>query len=122
MLTDNLLSQSPLEGERERNFLNQTGSKELSSMVDMVDQHRVDSFLCSQMDLENKPAPLYQRVLSALIIEDQTEETVGDGNISFPYERDDSPSETCYSFENQMCLEDNLLLELRSVGLLLVNS
>ncbi|MCH95790.1 hypothetical protein A2U01_0016772, partial [Trifolium medium] len=113
-------------------------------MVDMVDQHRAGSFLHSPMDLENKLAPLYQRVLSALIIDDQTEETVGDGNISFPCEQDDSPLEACFSwdFENevsinrtehgfntdnvscngnatfeQMGMEDKLLLELQSVGL-----
>ncbi|WJX21478.1 hypothetical protein P8452_10912 [Trifolium repens] len=144
VLTDNLLSQSPLEGERGKNILNQTDSEELSSMVDMVDQHRAGSFLHSPMDSENKLAPLYQRVLSALIIDDQTEETVGDGNISFPCEEDDSPMEACFSwdFENQdsisrtehgfntnnvscnenatyeqMDMEDKLLLELQSVGL-----
>ncbi|XP_045803507.1 uncharacterized protein LOC123897052 isoform X1 [Trifolium pratense] len=147
VLMDNLLLQSSLEGERGRKILNQTDSEELSSMVDvvdMVDQHRAGSFLHSPMDLENKLAPLYQRVLSALIIDDQTEETVGDGNISFPCEQDDSPLEACFSwdFENevsinrtehgfntdnvscngnatfeQMGMEDKLLLELQSVGL-----
>ncbi|XP_061364705.1 uncharacterized protein LOC133308122 [Gastrolobium bilobum] len=57
------------------------------------------------MDSEgNKVAPLYQRVLTALIIDDQTdEETVGDGNMSFLCERDDSPRVACFSqdVENQ---------------------
>ena len=101
---DNLL-QSPLSRERERSILNQTDSIEMSSMADMVDQHLDVSFLCRQMDSEgNKVAPLYQRVLTALIIDDQTEEeTVGDGNMSFLCERDDSTGLACFSqdVENQ---------------------
>lgn len=99
MLSENLLSQSPLEGERERSILNQTDSKELSSMVDIIDQHHDGSFLCRQIDSEgNKVEPLYQRVLAALIIDDQTdEETVGDGNKSVQLERDDSPLVACFS-------------------------
>lgn len=141
VLTDKLLLQSPLEGDRGRSILDQTESKEPPSMVDTVDQHRAGSFLCSQMNLENKPAPLYQRVLSALIVDDQTEETVGDENISFLCERDDSTLEA-WDFENQFnnsrtehgcntdtvsckgnatsehtCMEDKLLLELQSVGI-----
>lgn len=74
-------------------------------MVNMVDQHLDVSFLCRQMDTEgNKVAPLYQRVLSALIIDDETdEETVGGGNMSFLRERGGSPGVTCFSqdIENQ---------------------
>ncbi|KAJ1436271.1 hypothetical protein SESBI_04302 [Sesbania bispinosa] len=97
--TNELLSQNPLERERGRSILNQTDSKEISSMVDMVDQHQDRSILCGQMGSEgNKVAPLYQRVLTALIIDDQTdEETVGDGNMSFLYERDDSRLVACFS-------------------------
>nr|XP_027189598.1 uncharacterized protein LOC101491556 isoform X3 [Cicer arietinum] len=106
VLTDNLLSQSCLEGEIGRNILSQTDSKELSSMVDMVEQHHDDSFLCSEMDSESKLAPLYQRVLTALIIDDQIDETVGDGNISSMCERDDPLLTACFSrdFENQFTI------------------
>lgn len=99
MLSDNLLSQSPLEGERDRSILNQTALKEMSSMVDMIDQHHDGSFLCRQIDSEgSKVTPLYERVLAALIIDDQTdEETVGYGNKYVPCERDDSPLVACLS-------------------------
>ncbi|KAK7343365.1 hypothetical protein VNO77_12041 [Canavalia gladiata] len=101
MHTVSPLSQSPLSKERERRIVNQTDSKEISSMVDMVDQHLDVSILCRQMDSEgNKVAPLYQRVLTALIIDDQTdEETVGDGNKSCQCERDDSHQAACFSLE-----------------------
>ncbi|TKY50776.1 hypothetical protein E2542_SST22282 [Spatholobus suberectus] len=103
--TESPLSQSPLSRERERIIVNQTDSKEMSSMVDMVDQHLDVSILCRQMDSEgNKVAPLYQRVLTALIIDDQTdEESVGDGNVSFLCERDDSSQVACFfqDVENQ---------------------
>lgn len=105
MLKDNLLSQSPLERERGTSILNQPDSEEIPSMGDMVDRHHNGSFLCGQMGSEgNKVAPLYQRVLTALIIDDQTdEETFGDENISFLCERDDSPLVACFSqdVENQ---------------------
>ncbi|XP_058748688.1 uncharacterized protein LOC131621678 isoform X1 [Vicia villosa] len=127
VLTNNLFSQYPLEGERGRNILNQSDSKELSSMVDMVNQPHDGSFLSSQMDLEYKLPPLYQRVLTALIIDDQIEETVEDENISFLHERDDPPvgfytdtvscngnaTSTC----DEMSMEDKLLMELKTVGI-----
>ncbi|KAE9611815.1 hypothetical protein Lalb_Chr06g0166441 [Lupinus albus] len=101
---DNPLSQNLLPRERERS-IEQTNSKQISSMVDMVDQHLDVSFLCSQMGSEgNKVASLYQRVLAALIIEDQTdEEIVGGGKMSFLCESDDSLAVNCFpqDIENQ---------------------
>ncbi|CAJ1977595.1 unnamed protein product [Sphenostylis stenocarpa] len=96
--TESLLSQSPLSRERERSTVNQTDSEEISLMDDMVDQDLDFSILCRQMDSEgNKIAPLYQRVLTALIIDDQTDEdTVGDGNMSLLCERDDSSQLPCF--------------------------
>jgi len=74
-------------------------------MNDMVDQHLDVSILCRQMDSEvNKVVPLYQRVLTALIIDDQyDEETVEDGNMPSLCERDDSSQAACYvqDVENQ---------------------
>ncbi|XP_050888090.1 uncharacterized protein LOC127093227 isoform X2 [Lathyrus oleraceus] len=127
VLTDNLFLQYPLEGERGRNILNQSDLKELSSMVDIVDQPHDGGFLSSQMDLEYKLPPLYQRVLTALITDDQTEETVGDENTSFLYERDD-PSVGFYTdtvscngnatvTPEKMSMEDKLIMELQSVGI-----
>ncbi|CAI8614283.1 unnamed protein product [Vicia faba] len=127
VFTNNFFSQYPLEGERGRNILNQSDSKELSSMVDMVVQPHEDSFLSSQMDLQYKLPPLYHRVLTALIIDDQIEETVGDENISFLHERDDPPVGFCTDTVScsgnatftcdKMSLEDKLLMELQSVGI-----
>ncbi|OIW12967.1 hypothetical protein TanjilG_15416 [Lupinus angustifolius] len=94
---DNALSQNPLHRERERS-IEQTNSKQIFSMVDMVDQHLDVSFLCRQMGSEgNKVASLYQRVLAALIIEDQTdEETVEGDKLSFLCESDDSLGVNCF--------------------------
>ncbi|MED6133428.1 hypothetical protein PIB30_028084 [Stylosanthes scabra] len=95
--TDNLISKSPLSRERERRVLNQTDSIDISSMADMLDQHLDASFLSRQMLTEgNKVAPLYQRVLTALIVDDQIEEeTAGDGNMSFSEYEFDSDMVSC---------------------------
>ncbi|CAL0300261.1 unnamed protein product [Lupinus luteus] len=101
---DNPSPQNPLPGEREKS-VEQTDSKHISSMVDMVDQHPDVSFLCRQMNSEgNKAAPLYQRVLTALIIEDETdEEAVGGGKMPFLCESDDTLGVACFpeDIENQ---------------------
>jgi len=97
--TENPLSQSPLSRERDRSTVNQTDSKEISLMDDMdVDQHLDFSILCRKMDSDgNKVAPLYQRVLTALIIDDQiNEDIVGDGNMSFLCERDGFSQLPCF--------------------------
>lgn len=62
-----------------------------------------------------------------MIIDDQTEETVGDENISFLHERDDPPvgfyTDTVSCNGNatftcdEMSMEDKLLMELHSVGI-----
>lgn len=97
------MSQSPLSREKDRS--NQTDSKEIPLMDDMVDQHLDFSILCRQMGSEgNKVAPLYQRVLTALIIDDQIDEDiVGDGHMSFLCERDGSSQLPCFfqGVENQ---------------------
>ncbi|RCW18744.1 hypothetical protein GLYMA_20G110300v4 [Glycine max] len=99
--TESPLSQSSISRARERSIVNQTDSKEISSMDDMVGQHLDVSILCQQMDSEgNKLVPLYQRVLTALIID---EEIVEDGNMPSLCERDDSPQVACHfqDVENQ---------------------
>ncbi|KAK7357848.1 hypothetical protein VNO80_17145 [Phaseolus coccineus] len=107
--TENPLSQSPLSRERDRSAVNQTDSKEISLMDDMVDQHLDFSILCRKMDSEgNKVAPLYQRVLTALIIDDQiNEDIVGDGNMSFLCERDGFSQLPCFfqGVENQSSIK-----------------
>ncbi|XP_019428234.1 PREDICTED: uncharacterized protein LOC109336227 isoform X1 [Lupinus angustifolius] len=101
---DNTSSQNPLPGEREKS-VEQTDSKHISSMVDMLDQHLDVSFLCRQMNSEgNIAAPLYQRVLTALIIDDETdEETDGGGKMPFLCESDHSLGLACFpeDIENQ---------------------
>lgn len=103
--TENPVSQSPLASERDRSTVNQTDSKEISLMDNMVDQHLDFSILCRQMGSEgNKGAPLYQRVLTALIIDDQIDEDiVGDGHMTFLCERDGSSQLPCFfhGVENQ---------------------
>nr|KYP69157.1 hypothetical protein KK1_008342 [Cajanus cajan] len=99
-------TESPLS---QRSIVNQTDSKEASSMIDMIDQHLDVNILCRQVVSEaNKIAPLYQRVLTALIIDDQTdEETVGDGNTYFECDRDDSCQVACFfqGVENQSSIK-----------------
>lgn len=78
---------------RERSISGEVATKEIPSMADMVGQDMEISSLCRQIDSEeNKVTPLYQRVLAALIVEDQTDEieSVGERNMSFLFGRDDS--------------------------------
>lgn len=69
-------------------------------MIDLVDQFQ-DHVLFGRSDTKgrsNEVPPLYQRVLSALIVEDDAEEfeeDCGGRDISFRYSRDDSPSQPC---------------------------
>ncbi|KAF7820425.1 uncharacterized protein G2W53_025880 [Senna tora] len=77
---DNFLSRS----QRERSISGQIDSKEISSMFDMVGQPPDISFLCRQIDSEeNKVAPLYQRVLAAMVLEDQIDER--DDSLDFEH-------------------------------------
>ncbi|KAI4352910.1 hypothetical protein L6164_007117 [Bauhinia variegata] len=88
---DNFLSESLLSLGRQRSILDQIDLKEISSVIDIVDQHDI-SFLGRKTDSKRKNvAPLYQRVLTALIEEDTSdeEEIVGDTNV-LSYERDGS--------------------------------
>ncbi|KAJ7970579.1 Spectrin beta chain, brain [Quillaja saponaria] len=68
--------------------------------VGIVDQHRDADVSLGRGDSKRQTlTPLYQRVLSALIIEDQSEEedTFGGAYMSLPNGKDESPRVTCFS-------------------------
>ncbi|KAL2539849.1 hypothetical protein Adt_00827 [Abeliophyllum distichum] len=62
-----------LSGERNGHVKNQTGLKDSSDIVEFVQQLQ-DSSLFGSLDTEEGRTPLYQRVLSALIVEDEIED------------------------------------------------
>ncbi|XP_054790449.1 uncharacterized protein LOC129295879 isoform X1 [Prosopis cineraria] len=77
-VSDGLLlkNNSLLQCQKEKSISIQMNSKEISSMIDMDGQHLDSAFLHKQADSgENKDAPLYQRVLAAIVLEDQVDET-----------------------------------------------
>ncbi|KAL6989312.1 hypothetical protein U1Q18_015060 [Sarracenia purpurea var. burkii] len=82
-------------GEIDRSLQNQLELKELPRMVKYADQFQDFDTLSGKLDSErrlNKFTPLYQRVLSALIVEDEIEEFEENGmgrNISIQYATND---------------------------------
>ncbi|KAF8403280.1 hypothetical protein HHK36_011382 [Tetracentron sinense] len=90
----------PVSGERQGSQKNRIGSKESARTVGLVNQFQDDDNLCGKLDPErrfDKVIPLYQRVLSALIGEDETQEFDHKSerrDVSFQYTSDDSPCGT----------------------------
>ncbi|KAJ7974891.1 Spectrin beta chain, brain [Quillaja saponaria] len=92
---DNDVSQD----QRERSLQDQIDMKEFAVKFDIVDQHGDADFSFGRGSSKRQIlTPLYQRVLSALIVEGQTEveETFGEGNMSLPNCGDESPHATCF--------------------------
>ncbi|CBI18590.3 unnamed protein product, partial [Vitis vinifera] len=121
-------SQTHASGEREKNQMNQIGSKESARSENLVDQFQDgDAAICGRLNAErrfNKVTPLYQRVLSALIIEDETEEEENGGqrNMSIQYSRDDSSAGACLNVDIDPQRRDEMESEYDSVlGLRLQN-
>uniref|UniRef100_A0A6N2M3P1 Uncharacterized protein n=1 Tax=Salix viminalis TaxID=40686 RepID=A0A6N2M3P1_SALVM len=88
---------SPVHEESEENFQDQDQPKFLVRTSDLVNPDRDNIALCGG-SRRNNVTPLYQRVLSALIVEDESEEFAensGGRNISFQYTRDNSPGDSC---------------------------
>ncbi|KAJ6900834.1 hypothetical protein NC652_026813 [Populus alba x Populus x berolinensis] len=83
--------------ESEENLHNQDRPKNLARTSDLVNPDQDSSALCGGSRRRNNVTPLYQRVLSALIVEDESEEFAensGGRNISFQYTRDNSPGDS----------------------------
>ncbi|XP_044461727.1 uncharacterized protein LOC123193031 isoform X2 [Mangifera indica] len=96
LVDENFLSRILVSGEKDRSLKSQIQSKELTRIPELGDQVQDDGFFCGTMDTEirNEDTPLYQRVLSALIVVDEIEEfseNIGGRNLSFQYNLDDSP-------------------------------
>jgi len=82
--------------ESERNLQDQDPPKKLVRTSDLVDPKQDNSAVCGGSRTRNKATPLYQRVLSALIVEDGSEEFAensGGRNISFQCTGDSSPGD-----------------------------
>ncbi|KAA8539132.1 hypothetical protein F0562_025824 [Nyssa sinensis] len=94
-------------GEKDRSLQNKINSNGTARMVDLVDQIQDVESLCGRLDLEgrfNKITPLYQRVLSALIAEDEIEEFEENGmgrNVSLQCVTDDSPYDMCLAIDTE---------------------
>ncbi|CAK7325235.1 unnamed protein product [Dovyalis caffra] len=88
--------------QSERNLHDQDQPKKSGRTSDLVDTDQGNSASCGGIRRRNKVTPLYQRVLSALIVEDESEEFAensGGRNISFQYTRDSSPGDNCLSVD-----------------------
>ncbi|KAJ6986618.1 hypothetical protein NC653_019981 [Populus alba x Populus x berolinensis] len=88
--------------ESERNLQDQDPPKKLGRTSDLVDPKQDNSAVCGGSRTRNKVTPLYQRVLSALIVEDGSEEFAensGGRNISFQCTGDSSPGDDCLSVD-----------------------
>ncbi|XP_059433705.1 uncharacterized protein LOC132166876 isoform X4 [Corylus avellana] len=95
----NCSSQAPDSGEKERVLEEQIVSNGMTKTGDL-DDHDQDIGNFEKIDLERTKnvTPFYQRVLAALIVEDEAEEfeeNNGERDMSFQYNRDHSPNDTC---------------------------
>ena len=102
--------------------MNQIRYKESSRSKNLVDQFEDgDVAIYGRLNAErkfNKVTPLYQRVLSALIIEDETEELEENGgqrNTSIQYPRDDSSAGVCFNADIDPQRRDKMEFEYDSV-------
>ncbi|KAG5237874.1 spectrin beta chain, brain [Salix suchowensis] len=90
--------------ESEENLQDQGQPKFLVRTSDLVNPDRDNIALCGG-SRRNNVTPLYQRVLSALIVEDESEEFAensGGRNISFQYTRDNSPGDSCLPIDSEL--------------------
>ncbi|XP_059628443.1 uncharacterized protein LOC132271164 isoform X2 [Cornus florida] len=88
-------------GERDRNLQNQVNSTKSARTVQLVDQYHGFDTLCGRLDSAkrfNKVTPLYQRVLSALIADDEIEDFEGNDlgrDAPLHCDADASPDDVC---------------------------
>ncbi|XP_031282756.1 uncharacterized protein LOC116141386 [Pistacia vera] len=121
LVHEDFLSQILVSGEKDRSLQGQIQSKESTRIPDLGDQVQDNGFFCGTTDSEsrNEDTPLYQRVLSALIVEDEIEEfpdNSGGRNMSFQYNRDDSPGGTCLLIDADSRKMDGMEIEYDSMG------
>ncbi|KAF8397896.1 hypothetical protein HHK36_016821 [Tetracentron sinense] len=117
------LSQPLVYSERQGSKPNRSELNESVTTVGLVDQFQDVNNICGRLDTESgfdEVTPLYQRVLSALIGEDETEEFDHDierSNLSFWQASDDPPSGTCIPIDidmERMGSESESKVDLRS--------
>lgn len=112
--------QAVVSGERVRSLLKQVGLKKSGRTMDLDDDFLEHEVLFGRIDTKGRPnevPPLYQRVLSALIVEDEAEEfeeDCGGRDVSFRYVTDDSPS-TCLHIDVESIKRDGMELEYKSM-------
>ncbi|KAF9676557.1 hypothetical protein SADUNF_Sadunf08G0014400 [Salix dunnii] len=88
----------------EKNLQDQDPPKKLARSSDLVDPDQDNNAVCGGSRTRNKATPLYQRVLSALIVEDGSEEFAensGGRDISFQCTGDTSPGNDCLSMDSE---------------------
>ncbi|KAH9769067.1 hypothetical protein KPL71_011853 [Citrus sinensis] len=113
-------SQTLVAGEKERCLEEKIHSKEPTRILKLGDQVNDDGDFCRTLDSEGmkEETPLYQRVLSALIVEDETEgleENSGGRNMPFQYSRDHSPGATSFLVDSDSRKRDRVEFEYNSM-------
>ncbi|KAI9156847.1 hypothetical protein LWI28_013064 [Acer negundo] len=93
---EDFLPYTLVSGEKERSLLDQFQEKGPARMLDLGDQIQANGDFVGRLDSDskNEDTPLYQRVLSALIAEDETEEFEENSGGRYTYSRDDFPGST----------------------------
>lgn len=120
-LSQDFRSQTLVAGEEERCLQEKIHSKEPTGILRLGDQVNDDGDFCRTLDSEGmkEETPLYQRVLSALIVEDETEgleENSGGRNMPFQYSRDNSPVATCLLVDSDSRKRDRVEFEYNSMS------
>lgn len=96
---NNCSSQAPDSGEKERVLEDQIVSNGMTKTGDLDDHDQdIGNFEKIALERTKNVTPFYQRVLAALIVEDEAEEfeeNNGERDMSFQYNRDHSPNDTC---------------------------
>ncbi|XP_021685356.2 uncharacterized protein LOC110668421 isoform X2 [Hevea brasiliensis] len=86
--------------------------------ISLVDQGMENGKSCGNLEKRNQATPLYRRVLSVLILEDEyeeIEENNGGRNISFQNWRDRSPGDTCLPLDFEPRKSDRTELDYDSM-------
>ncbi|KAL5735172.1 hypothetical protein ACOSP7_033033 [Xanthoceras sorbifolium] len=111
---EEFLPHTLVSGEKERNLPDQIQSK---GLLDLANQVQANGDFVGRLDSErkNEDTPLYQRILSALIAEDENEEFEENGGGIYNYCRDDSPVDTCLLIDAESRKRDRIQFEYDSM-------
>ncbi|KAK3228498.1 hypothetical protein Dsin_000379 [Dipteronia sinensis] len=114
---EDFLPYTLVSGEKERSLLDQFQAKGPARILDLGDQIQANGDFVGRLDSDskNEDTPLYQRVLSALIAEDETEEFEENSGGRYTYSRDDFPGSTCLLIDAESRKRDRIQFEYDSM-------